>query len=158
MTARMITISLLLAAAIATAGCAGASQAGSATAPSNPPSSAPPASTPPAAPSSSGTTAPAAAASKPSSQPAAASGIALYHPSTIVSNTAGSTVLRTPDSVAQVSAFYEHDLAAAGWQTVSLNAVGASTNLVVRKGSAGASISITKAGPAETSIAISTYG
>ena len=67
-------------------------------------------------------------------------------------------MLRTPDSVAKVSAFYEHELAAAGWQTVSRNAVGASTNLVVRKGSAGASISITKAGPAETSISISTYG
>jgi hypothetical protein len=157
MTARMISISLLLAAVAAVAGCASPTQpaTGAAKSPSSPPAAA---ATPAAQPSTPGTAPSSAAESQPSSQPAAASGVAIYRPSTVVSKTGQHTLLHTPDSVAKVSAFYERDLAAAGWQTVSHNAVAASTNLIVRKGPAGASISITKAGPAGTSISITTYG
>jgi hypothetical protein len=160
MTVRMISISMLLAAVAAVAGCASPSQpaTGAAKSPSSPPAAAAAPATPAAQPSTPGTAPSSAAESQPSSQPAAASGVAIYRPSTVVSQTGQHTLLHTPDSVAKVSAFYERDLAAAGWHTVSHNAVAASTNLIVRKGSAGASISITKAGPAMTTISITTYG
>lgn len=77
-----------------------------------------------------------------------------YQPAT-VTDLRSSTVLRSPDPVAKVSAFYVTALERGGWRTTSSNLGGGSARLVARKGALGVTVAITPAGRG-SSIAIET--
>jgi hypothetical protein len=83
-------------------------------------------------------------------------GIPNYEPSTVVSHSASSRTLHSPDPVNKVSAFYVDSLDKRGWETVSKSLTKYSANLTVKKAGKGASISIATAGTGST-ISISTY-
>ena len=78
-----------------------------------------------------------------------------YQPAT-VAGLRSSTVLRSPDPVAKVSAFYVAALERGGWRTTSSNLGGRSARLVARKGAEGVTITISPAGRG-SSIAVATY-
>lgn len=83
-------------------------------------------------------------------------GIPLYKPSDTVSDVSGSTVLKTPDSVDQVSTFYGDWIKKASWSTVSHTSSSASANYTIKKSGDGATIAISTTG-SDTLISISTY-
>lgn len=83
-------------------------------------------------------------------------GIPLYKPSETVSDVSGSTVLKSPDSVEQVSKFYGDWIERAKWTTVSHTSSSASANYTIKKSGDGATIAISTAG-SDTIISISTY-
>jgi hypothetical protein len=78
-----------------------------------------------------------------------------YQPAT-VTGLRSSTVLRSPDPVAKVSAFYVAALERGGWRTTSSNLGGGTASMVARKGAEGVTITITPAGRG-SSIAVETY-
>lgn len=84
-------------------------------------------------------------------------GIPKYQPSTVVTETVGSTVLTTPDSVEQVEKFYADFINRDGWQTVSHASTGSSANFTIKKSGKGANISIASTGGSETTVSLSTY-
>lgn len=84
-------------------------------------------------------------------------GIPKYQPSTVVTETVGSTVLTTPDSVEQVERFYADFIKENGWQTVSHAGTGPTANFTIKKSGQGANISISALDGSETTISISTY-
>lgn len=83
-------------------------------------------------------------------------GIPLYKPSETVSDVSGSTVLKSPDSVEQVSKFYGDWVEKANWDTVSRSSSSASASYTIKKSGDGATIAISTAG-SDTIISISTY-
>lgn len=86
----------------------------------------------------------------------AAGEIPIYQPSTLVSQSMGSTVLSSTDSVGKVSDFYLAAVDKGGWQIVSKSVTPYSASLTVKRSGRGASISIATSGPG-TVISISTY-
>jgi hypothetical protein len=84
-------------------------------------------------------------------------GLPNYQPSTVVSESTGSTVLRTPDPIDKVTAYYVNLVDTGGWQTVSRSITSRSASLVVKKSHQGASISISPGPGSQTLISISTY-
>ncbi|MGZ4523133.1 MAG: hypothetical protein ACXVXP_14415 [Mycobacteriaceae bacterium] len=86
----------------------------------------------------------------------AAGEIPIYQPSTLVSQSMGSTVLSSTDSVGKVSDFYLAAVDKGGWQIVSKSVTAYSASLTVKRSGRGASISIATSGPG-TVISISTY-
>ncbi len=83
-------------------------------------------------------------------------GIPIYKPSDTVSEATGSTVLKTSDSVDQVSKFYKDFIDKENWDTVSQTSSSASANYTIKKSGDGATISIATSG-SDTLISISTY-
>ena len=55
-----------------------------------------------------------------------------YQPSSVVSDTAGSLQLTSPDSVQKVTAFYNKALSEGGWSIVSTSKTSYSTNITAR--------------------------
>ena len=106
--------------------------------------------TPASTTSSTGSTAPSSTAA---GRPTAT--LPAYQPAT-VTGLRSSTVLRSPDPVAKVSAFYVAALERGGWRTASSRLGGTSARLVARKGAEGVTITITPAGRG-SSIAVETY-
>lgn len=97
-----------------------------------------------------------AAAPPAASASASIAGIPFYQPSQVTSQTGGSALLTSPDSVAKVSAFYVNMADSGGWTTVSKSITPYSGNLTIKKSGEGATISISPSGPGST-ISISTY-
>ena len=115
-------------------------------------STAAPAATATAAPAATATAAPAATAT-------VASGDTLpeYKPSTVLSNVSGTTVLKSPDPVAKIAAFYENVLKTGGWQWHTTAQSAYSTHVEAAKDSAHAVIQISSAGQgASISVTITT--
>jgi hypothetical protein len=83
-------------------------------------------------------------------------GIPIYKPSDTVSEASGSTVLKTSDSVDQVSKFYGDWIEKDNWDTVSHTSSSASANFTIKKSGDGATIAISTSG-SDTLISISTY-
>jgi hypothetical protein len=79
----------------------------------------------------------------------------IYQPSTVISRTSGHTQLTTPDSVEQVTSFY--DKALTGWTITSSSKTATSTNIVAKRGNQGVTLAISPQGPSGTSISISMY-
>jgi hypothetical protein len=101
------------------------------------PASQAPAATPPATPSASHTADAAAGASADTTGK-----LPDYQPSTMVSQTATSSVLTSPDSVTKVGAFYAGVLAKDGWQVVSSSVGSLHASFTVARDHQGASISV----------------
>lgn len=80
-----------------------------------------------------------------------------YEPSKVVSQAGGHTQLSSADSVSKVTAFYEEALKSGGWSIISAAKTSTSTNIVAKRGSQGVTVAISYAGPAGTSISVSTY-
>jgi hypothetical protein len=96
----------------------------------------------------------------PAPAPAPASGssaIPSFEPSTVISQSAGHTQLSSPEGVAKVTAFYDSVLSKGGWSISSSAKTSTSSNFVVRRSGHGGTVSLASAGPAGTSISISTY-
>jgi hypothetical protein len=105
-----------------------------------------------AAPSSAA--APASTAASPSTAPGA---LPNYEPSKVVSDVGGHTQLSSPDSVSKVTAFYDEAIKSGGWSITSSAKTSASTNIVATRDGHGVTIAISSAGPAGTSISVSSY-
>lgn len=86
----------------------------------------------------------------------AIAGVPLYQPSTIVSQINGAVVLRSPDPVAKVTAFYMDAVDKGGWNSVSKTITNYNRNLTVERPGHGANISISPSGSGSL-ISISTY-
>jgi hypothetical protein len=124
----------------------------------------------PAAPATHTVTAPAPASQAPGagSSPAAASpaagGAATaasdklpdYQPSTLVSRSASSTVLASPDPVGKIGAFYKNALAQGGWHVTSFSMSAYHASFTAYRSSEGASISVYARGSG-SGISISTH-
>jgi hypothetical protein len=136
------------------------------------PGSAPAAPGAPAAPSTPAAAAPAAASQAPAASPAAASPAAAspaaggaaapsgqlpdYQPSTVVSKSASSTVLTSPDPVDKIGAFYKNALAQGGWHVTSSSMSAYHASFTASRSSEGASISVYSRGSG-SGISISTH-
>jgi hypothetical protein len=129
----------------------------------------------PAAPATHTVTAPAPASQAPGagSSPAAASPAAAspaaggaataasdklpdYQPSTLVSRSASSTVLASPDPVGKIGAFYKNALAQGGWHVTSFSMSAYHASFTAYRSSEGASISVYARGSG-SGISISTH-
>jgi len=100
------------------------------------------------APPAATTAPPAATTAAPAATTAAASSdtIPEYKPSTVLSNVSGTTVLKSPDPVDKVAAFYENALKSGGWQWHTTTQSSYSTHFEAAKDSAHAVIQISSAG------------
>lgn len=89
---------------------------------------------------------PASAASKPAHRSvgtAAARGkLPGYQPSKVMSKSAGSTVLTSPDSVRKIGTFYRRSLAASGWHLASSSMGPYHASFTAYRSNEGASISV----------------
>jgi hypothetical protein len=142
--ARMLAAVAAACAAVSLAAC---SAPGSAAAPAAP-SAAPPAPSA-AAPASPAPAAASPAAASPAAGPAAGGGATAasgqlpdYQPSTLVSKSASSTVLTSPDAVGKIGAFYKDALARGGWQVTSSSMSAYHASFTAYRSSEGASISV----------------
>lgn len=85
-------------------------------------------------------------------------GIPYYQPSTLVSQSTGSTILGTQDPISEVAAFYSHVVDTGGWTVVSRAVTPDGASFTIKKSGKGASIAV---GPGtagwRTGISISTY-
>jgi hypothetical protein len=98
------------------------------------------------------------AAASPAGGGAAAPGGQLpdYQPSTVVSKSASSTVLTSPDPVDKIGAFYKNALAQGGWHVTSSSMSAYHASFTASRSSEGASISVYSRGSG-SGISISTH-
>ena len=141
MSPQMFAVVAAAAAAVGLAACSvsggtpAASVTHTVTAPaSQPPASQPAASASPAAPGSGGTSAGPGAS--------AAGKLPDYQPSTVVSRSAASTVLTSPDPVQKIGAFYSGALAKGGWHVTSSSMGPYHASFTADRSGEGASISV----------------
>jgi hypothetical protein len=100
---------------------------------------------------------PAAGGSAAGSAATAASGkLPDYQPSTVVSRSASSTVLTSPDPVDKIGAFYKDALAQGGWHVTSSSMSAYHASFTAYRSSEGASISVYSQGSG-SGISISTH-
>ncbi|HVB45895.1 MAG TPA: hypothetical protein VNF47_24740 [Streptosporangiaceae bacterium] len=108
--------------------------------------------------SASPSSAPGTPAESGSAAPSRTSGsLPVYQPSVLVSKTANHVQLTSTSSVEQVTAFYDKALSEGGWTVISASKSAFSTSITAKRGTTGTTLSITAAGPAGTTISISTY-
>ena len=144
-----------VAAACAAVSLAACSAPGSAPAAPAAPSAPAPAS--PASPAGSPAAASPAAGSAAGGGATAASGqLPDYQPSTLVSKSASSTVLTSPDPVDKIGAFYKDALAQGGWHVTSSSMSAYHASFTAYRSSEGASISVYSRGSG-SGISISTH-
>ena len=116
-----------------------------------------PASQAPGAGSSPAAASPAAASPPAGGAATAASGqLPDYQPSTLVSKSASSTVLTSPDPVGKIGAFYKDALARGGWHVTSFSMSAYHASFTASRSSEGASISVYAQGSG-SGISISTH-
>jgi hypothetical protein len=83
--------------------------------------------------------------------------LADYEPSEVVSKSGGHTQLSSSASVGKVTSFYEKALKGGGWNITTSTRTATSSNIVAKRGNQGVTIAVSSAGPAGTSISVSTY-
>ena len=98
-----------------------------------------------------------APASTAASRSTASGALPNYEPSKVVSQAGGHTQLFSSDSVSKVTAFYDEALKSGEWSIISSAKTSASTTIVAKRDGHGVTVAISSAGPAGTSISISTY-
>jgi hypothetical protein len=115
------TLASVAVAAFAAAGVAacGAAGGGSAAPPAKTAAASAPASHAPAANASAATPASSASGTPARADASATGRLPDYHPSTVVSDSGTTTVLKSPDSVTKVGAFYQNALSNGGWDTTA---------------------------------------
>lgn len=79
-----------------------------------------------------------------------------YQPSTVVSKSTYSTVLRSPDAVSKVGAFYKAELATGGWEVRSESSSAYHASFTAHRDHEGVSISVYPSGSG-SGISISTH-
>jgi len=79
-----------------------------------------------------------------------------YQPSTVLTKSPGYTLLKSPDSVDKINAFYKNALAQAGWHVISSSTGPYHGSFTVDRGSEGATISVYPVGSA-SEISVSTH-
>lgn len=85
-------------------------------------------------------------------------GIPYYQPSTLVSQSTGSTILGTQDPIRKVAAFYSHVVDTGGWTVVSRAVTQNGASFTIKKSGEGASIAVGRGTAGwRTGISISTY-
>jgi hypothetical protein len=94
------------------------------------------------APAASSPATPASHASDTSASPAATGKLPDYRPATIVSESGTTTVLRSPDSVTKVGAFYQSALANGGWDTTSSSMGSFHASFTAHRSGEGVSVSV----------------
>jgi hypothetical protein len=94
------------------------------------------------APAANASAPPASQASDTSAGQAATGKLADYHPSTVVSESGTTTVLRSPDSVTKVGAFYHTALASGGWDTTASSMGSFHASFTAHRAGQGVSISV----------------
>ncbi len=102
---------------------------------------------------------PTAAPSAPASRPADSSSAGKlpdYQPSTVVSKSAYSIVLTSPDSVSKIGAFYRNALATGGWHVTSSSMSAYHASLAAYRSNEGVSVSVYSRGSG-SGISISTH-
>jgi hypothetical protein len=82
--------------------------------------------------------------------------LAAYEPSTLISDSRYWTVLRSPDSVRDITGFYEAELCRRGWTITSSVLTARAATVVARQGPHSATISINDMGGG-TAITIASY-
>jgi len=140
---------LILLILLVTCGIAGCSSSSSTTAPAATTTAPAATTTAPAATTTAPaatTTAPAATTTAPAATAASSDTIPEYKPSTVLSNVSGTTVLKSPDPVDKVTAFYENALKSGGWQWHTTAQSSYSSHFEAAKDSAHAVIQISSAG------------
>jgi len=65
-----------------------------------------------------------------------------YRPSTVVSDSGTTTVLKSPDSVSKIGAFYRNALANGGWDTTASSTGSLHASFTAHRGHEGVSISV----------------
>jgi hypothetical protein len=65
-----------------------------------------------------------------------------YHPAAVVSESGTTTVLRSPDSVTKVGAFYQSALASGGWDTTSSSMGSFHASFTAHRAGEGVSVSV----------------
>jgi hypothetical protein len=65
-----------------------------------------------------------------------------YRPSTVVSDSGSTTVLKSPDSVSKIGAFYRNALASGGWDTTSSSMGSFHASFTAHRAHEGVSISV----------------
>jgi hypothetical protein len=105
---------------------------------------------------------PAPAASSPTAAPSgsadssSAGELPDYHPSTLVSKSAYSTVLTSPDSVSKIGEFYRNALATGGWHVTSSSLSAYHASFAAYRSNEGVSVSVYSRGNG-SGISISTH-
>jgi hypothetical protein len=94
------------------------------------------------APAANSSATPASRASDTSAGQAATGKLPDYRPSTIVSESGTTTVLRSPDSVTKVGAFYQSALANGGWDTTSSSMGSFHASFTAHRAGEGVSVSV----------------
>jgi hypothetical protein len=94
------------------------------------------------APAANSSATPASQANDTSAGRAATGKLADYHPSTVVSESGTTTVLRSPDSVTKVGAFYRNALASGGWDTTASSMGSFHASFTAHRAGEGVSISV----------------
>jgi hypothetical protein len=139
------TLASVAVAGLVAAGVAacGVTVGGSAASPAKTAAASAPASQAPAANSSAAT--PAASANDASAKTTSASPTGKlpdYRPATVVSDSGTTTVLKSPDSVSKIGAFYQNALASGGWDTTSSSMGSFHASFTAHRAHEGVSISV----------------
>lgn len=82
--------------------------------------------------------------------------LAIYEPAEVIGHSRHLTLLRSPDSLGEVTAFYLSELHRRGWLTMSHVTGGSSAMLVARHGAHGTTISINHTGTG-TAVVVASY-
>jgi hypothetical protein len=94
------------------------------------------------APAANSSATPASQANDTSAGKAATGKLPAYRPSTVVSESGTTTVLRSPDSVTKVGAFYQSALANGGWDTTSSSMGSFHASFTAHRAGEGVSVSV----------------
>jgi hypothetical protein len=154
---RMLAAVAVAGAAVSLAACSAPGSAPAApAAPATPAAAAPAAASQAPAAASPAAASPAAASPAGSGATAASGNLPDYQPSTVVSKSASSTVLNSPDPVGKIGAFYKNALAQGGWRVTSSSMSAYHASFTAQRSGEGASISVYSRGTG-SGISISTH-
>jgi hypothetical protein len=138
------TLASVAVAALVAAGAAacGAADGGSAASSAKTAAASAPASQAPAASPSAATQASSASDTSAGASASATGKLPDYHPSTVVSDSGTTTVLKSPDSVTKVGAFYRNALSSGGWDTTASSMGSFHASFTAHRAHEGVSISV----------------
>jgi hypothetical protein len=134
-----VAVAALVAAGAAACGAAAGGQAAS---PANTAAASAPASKAPAANASAATPASSAGNTSAKADASTTGKLPDYRPATVVSDSGTTTVLKSPDSVSKIGAFYRNALANGGWDTTSSSMGSFHASFTAHRAHEGVSISV----------------
>jgi hypothetical protein len=134
-----VAVAALVAAGVAACGAAGGGPAAS---PAKTAAASAPASQAPAANTSAATPASSASGTPAKADASTTGKLPDYHPSTVVSDSGTTAVLKSPDSVTKVGAFYRNALSSGGWDTTASSMGSFHASFTAHRAHEGVSISV----------------